>query len=74
MPLLKRLNSIIYAQINSTSGITQTSKTSFEILKEQFPPVLERLKKLTESSVPKARKMLDEINAPYTTGRVPVWK
>jgi hypothetical protein len=74
MPLMKRLNSIIYAQINSTSDITTTSKASYEILKEKFPPVLESVKSIAETDLPEVRKMLDELNAPYTKGRIPEWK
>ncbi|WP_066627345.1 WD40/YVTN/BNR-like repeat-containing protein [Labilibacter marinus] len=74
MPLMNRLNSIIYAQINSTSDITSTSQQSFEILKEQFPPVLEKLKNIVENDMLDVRKKLDQLNAPYTKGRVPIWK
>ena len=74
MPLLNRLNSIIYAQMNSTSAITNTSKTSFSILKEKFPPILRRLKVLAETLLPKAREMMNKLNAPYTHGRIPEWK
>ena len=71
---MNRLNSIIYAQINSTSDITTTSKTSFEILKDEFPPVLEKLKNIAEVDLPKVQKKLDELDAPYTKGRIPAWK
>ncbi|MFA6404205.1 MAG: hypothetical protein WCX31_21655, partial [Salinivirgaceae bacterium] len=46
MPLYNRLNSIIEAQITSTSEITGTSKSSFAILKVEFPPLLERMSKI----------------------------
>ncbi len=73
MPLMKRLNSIIWAQINSTSDITNTSKTSFALLKEQFPPVLKQVEELLETKLPALRKQMDNLNAPYTKGRVPQW-
>ncbi len=74
MPLMRRLNIIIYTQISSTSDITTTSKTGFEILKEKFPPVLKRVKALAEIEFPKIRNLLTELNAPYTKGRIPEWK
>lgn len=74
MPLMNRLESIIYAQINSTSAITSTSKNSFELLKEEFPPVLRELINMAETNMPKVRKMMDELNAPHTPGRIPKWK
>jgi len=74
MPLYKRLNSIIWAQINSTSDITSTSRRSFEILKEKFPPELAKVKTIAEQKLPELRKQMDALNAPYTKGRIPQWK
>lgn len=73
MPLNQRLRDIVYTQINSTSDITGTSKMQFDILKEEFPPVLERIRKVAEEMMLKARKMMDEKDAPYTRGRIPTW-
>ncbi|MDX9847186.1 MAG: hypothetical protein RBT74_09410 [Tenuifilaceae bacterium] len=73
MPLNQRLRDIVYTQINSTSDITGTSKMQFDILKDEFPPVLERIRKVAEEMMLKARKMMDEKDAPYTRGRIPTW-
>ncbi len=73
MPLMNRLYNIIYTQINSTSNITTTSKTGYEILKEEFPPVLEKVKKIATQEIVDMRKMMDEMNAPYTPCRIPEW-
>jgi photosystem II stability/assembly factor-like uncharacterized protein len=70
-PLYLRLESIIDAQINSTSGITQTSKTSFDVLKEKFPPVLEQLTQLAQKTMPELRQKLDDMGAAYTPYRIP---
>lgn len=74
MPLYNRLNSIIWSQINSTSAITQTSKTSLEILKEDYPPVLSKIQLISTKTLPEIRKTLDNMNAPYTPGRIPKWE
>lgn len=74
MPLYSRLGELIDIQINSTSDITATSTMLFNILKEEFPPVLERIKTIAQVKVIEARKLMDEKNAPYTPGRIPVWK
>jgi hypothetical protein len=74
MPLMNRLNDVIWTQISSTSDITTTSKTSFEILKDQFPPVLEQVKMVSETKLPGLRKQMDALDAPYTQGRIPQWK
>jgi photosystem II stability/assembly factor-like uncharacterized protein len=73
MPLNSRLRGIISTQISSSSDITSTSKMQFEILKEEFPPVLERLRKIAQEQMVEARKLMDEKNAPYTIGRIPIW-
>jgi len=71
MPLYNRLNSIIEAQITSTSGITGTSRSSFSQLKEEFPPLLEELSLIYTQELLEIRKQLDELKAPYTPGRIP---
>jgi photosystem II stability/assembly factor-like uncharacterized protein len=71
MPLLRRLNSIIYAQINSSSGITRTSEMSFDILKQDFPPLLEKLSRIAETTLPELRNQLDKLGAAYTPYRIP---
>lgn len=71
LPLYRRLNAIIYAQMTSTSDITGTSKMSFDILKEKFPPVLSQISTLAEKTIPDIRTKLDELNAPYTPYRIP---
>ncbi len=71
MPLLRRLNSIINAQINSSSGITRTSEMSFNILKQDFPPLLEKLSMIAETTLPELRNELDKLGAAYTPYRIP---
>jgi hypothetical protein len=45
----------------------------FEILEEEFPPVLEALKRIVEQDIPAMETELNKINAPWTPGRLPVW-
>jgi hypothetical protein len=74
VPLYNRLSDLIETQITSTSDITATSKMLFDIIKDEFPPVLEKLRIIAEQKMLEARKLLDEKDAPYTPGRIPVWK
>jgi len=70
MPLNRRLGTIVWTHMQSTSVITQTEKDNYAILKEEFPPLLEELKTInTELKVLEAK--LDEMNAPWTPGRIP---
>jgi len=72
--LSSRINSIIYDQWRSLSAPTQSQKDAFQIVADEFPPILESIKKIVEEDVKKIEKKLEEIGAPYTPGRLPVWK
>ncbi len=70
----ERLNAAVWAQWRSTSPVTQTQKDQFNILKEEFPPILEKLKKINNVDLKKLEDELEKINAPWTPGRIPKWK
>ena len=72
--LSSRVNSIIYEQWRSTSAPTQSQRDAYNIVAEEFSPILQIVKKLVEEDVRKIEKKLEEIGAPYTPGRVPDWK
>lgn len=74
VPLNDRLGMITYTHMSSTSGITTTEKQNYDILVEEFPPVLEALRVIVENEVPKLEAELNKMNAPWTPGRLPVWK
>jgi hypothetical protein len=74
VPLNDRLGDITYAHMGSTSGITGTEKMNYEVLKEEFPPVLAALKQIVETEIPALEAELNKIGAPWTPGRLPVWK
>jgi hypothetical protein len=74
VPLNDRLGSITYTHMGSTSGITTTEKQGYEILKEEFPPVLAALKRIVETELPALEAELNNMNAPWTPGRLPDWK
>jgi hypothetical protein len=72
--LSSRINGVIYDQWRSFSAPTQSQKDAFQIVADEFPPVLEAIKKIVEEDVKKIEKKLEDIGAPYTPGRLPVWK
>jgi hypothetical protein len=74
VPLNDRLGIMTYTHWGSTSGITTTEKESYEILKEEFPPVLNALKRIVKTDIPALEAELNKIGAPWTPGRLPVWK
>ena len=71
LSLQRRLYSIIYAQISSTSNITGTSKMSFDILKEEYPPLLEQINEIANVKLPEIRQIMNDLGAAYTPGRIP---
>ncbi len=70
MPLNRRLMSIVYASMSTTSETTQTQSENYEILKEEVPPVIEALKSINQE-VKELNDELDAIGAPWTPGRIP---
>jgi hypothetical protein len=74
VPLNSRLSGISSGFIGNTSAISAAEKSNLEILKSEFPPVLARLQKIFESDIPSLEAELNRLNAPWTPGRLPVWK
>ena len=72
--LTSRISGIIYDQWRSFSAPTQSQKDAFQIVSDEFPPLLEAIKKIVDEDVKKIEERLEEIGAPYTPGRLPVWK
>ena len=74
IPLMVRLSNIAYIHYGSTSAITTTEKGGYEILTEEFPPVLTALKVLAEKDIPQLNDELNKLGASWTSGRIPEWK
>jgi photosystem II stability/assembly factor-like uncharacterized protein len=70
----ERLNSVAWLRYNYTGNITGNEEQVFDILKEEFPPVLERLTKLYKDQLLPLEAEMDKYGAGYSKGRVPVWK
>ncbi len=70
VPLGDRLNAIVWTSWQSTSAPTSTQKNNYDILMEEFPPVLEELKTIN-GKLDEMENELDKMKAPYTPGRVP---
>jgi photosystem II stability/assembly factor-like uncharacterized protein len=73
MPMNRRLNSVLYAAWGSTHGITGTMKDGYEILTEEFPPVLERIK-ASDAEIKALQDEMNEKGIQWTPDRVPEWK
>ncbi len=71
MPLNRRLNYLTRTHYNSTTEITQTEKDTYQILKEELPPVMEKLKRISEVDIKNLESEMEKIGAPWTPGRIP---
>ena len=70
MPLNRRLSIMIRTHWSSTSELTKTETDQLEILKEEFPPLLEKLEQVVDE-VNEIDRQLEALKAPWTPGRVP---
>lgn len=74
VPIMERLGNLVYGRYGSTASITGSERADLQILEEEFPEVLNRLKQLVEKDIPEVEQALNQIQAPWTPGRLPVWK
>jgi hypothetical protein len=74
VPLYDRLGHVTRATASSTSGLTTTQVQGYKILEEEFPPVLNALQRIVEQDIPAMEAELNKMNAPWTPGRLPIWK
>ncbi len=70
----ERLSVLRWTHWRSTEPITEKEKRSYNILMNEFPPVYERIKQLSEIDIVNLEKKLESLGAPYTPGRLPVLK
>lgn len=69
----ERMSAVSGAMWGSEVGITKVMTDNYQILTEEFPPLLNQLEKIYNEDIPELEKYLENIKAPYTPGRVPVW-
>ena len=74
VPLNDRLGKVAWAGWGFTGEPTQTQKTAYAILEEEFPPVYNRIKEIGTVELPALEARVEAIGAPVTPGRLPVWK
>ena len=72
VPLFNRLQYIIWGQSSSTSDITSTSKMAYDIVQEELPKLIEKLKTIAKVDVKSLEEKIEDAKAPWTPGRLPV--
>ncbi len=73
VPLNWRLETLVYTHWRSTSPITQTEQTAYDVLADEFPPVLEKVKKIYTDEIKPLEAKMENLGAPWTPGRIPEW-
>ncbi|HKK63494.1 MAG TPA: hypothetical protein VJ951_13090 [Bacteroidales bacterium] len=68
MPLSRRLNVAVRTHWSNTSRLSETAVRQYEILKEDFPPLVERLEKVS-FTIEQLDKQLENAGAAWTPGR-----
>jgi hypothetical protein len=71
--IIDRVQDIVGGHWTSTSVATQTFQEGYQIAAEEFSTVLENLRVLIEVDLAKFEAKLEQLNAPWTPGRVPRW-
>jgi len=64
----------MYGYMRSTADPTQTMKDQYRITGEELEPQLEKLRQLVEKDLMKLETEMEAAGAPWTPGRIPVWK
>lgn len=73
VPLNSRLGKLTWISWSSTGDPTGTQLEAYKILEAEFPPVYEQVKQIGEVELPQLEKSLEDLGAPVTPGRLPVW-
>ncbi|MFP5470893.1 MAG: VPS10 domain-containing protein [Bacteroidia bacterium] len=71
--LQDRIDWIVYTTWYTTAAPTESAKQYYQIAQQEYPVVLDKLKKVI-SSVKTLESKLDNYNSPYTPGRDENWK
>ena len=72
--LLQRLRAVAGSHWRSTSAPTATQRAGYELVAEEFKPLLGALREIVETEVKKIEKTLESLGAAATPGRLPEWK
>lgn len=66
-----RLGDIVYESKYSTSGPTKTHLNSYQIVREEIPPLIKQIQDLVKINLEKLRSDLQKAGAPYTPNVIP---
>ncbi|MEK9135563.1 MAG: glycosyl hydrolase, partial [Bacteroidota bacterium] len=72
--IVDRVNGIVDDQWQSSGAPTQTQIDAYNIVGEEFAPVLGKLRTLVQTDLKNIEMAMENSGAPWTPGRVPEWR
>ncbi|MBU8871271.1 MAG: hypothetical protein KOO60_10455 [Gemmatimonadales bacterium] len=69
-----RISRVMWGTRDITSDPTRTQQDNLALCGRLFGPVLEELRSIVDVSIANLEHRLEAAGAPYTPGRIPVWK
>lgn len=72
--LSERLNTLLYTHWRSTSKLTKNELTAYNVLLEEFPPVYNEIKRISETDVVQLESALEKLGGHVIPGRLPELK
>ncbi len=69
-----RIQSIIFGSRMSTARPTQTNVDNYNVASQEYATVLEALKAIAETDLPKLESDMEKAGAPWTPGRIPTYQ
>ncbi len=69
-----RMGTIAYAQWRSTSDVPGTIRDAVKVVEDEFGPIYNKLKQIIDVDLKSLEQRLEDAGAPYTPGRLPIWK
>ena len=74
VPLVYRLETMIYTQYSSTSNVTKNQRVAYDVLFEEIQPVIEKLKQINDYDLKSIGNEMERLSIPWTPGRIPELK
>jgi photosystem II stability/assembly factor-like uncharacterized protein len=71
--LLSRLNDIVGGHWGTQQAPTATMRRQFDIVSQEVPPILARLRTLIERDLAALESRAEAAGVPWTPGRIPTW-
>ncbi len=73
VPLNQRMDAMLAGSWSSTSTPTQTMRSNYEILKNNLPEIIEKLR-FVDAEIKQIESRMEQLQAPWTPGRLPGMK